>query len=326
MIMFLSIEDKTVLPWSDRQVTSRGLLILALYLLLLSNLFQSGMLALWFAFAILRDVCGSRGEKRPFRRLLEKNIVKAVFILLWLVVLIFENNGGRAASLASDEPLGERVASAFSSAFQKLSIIHPGFIAFVAAGLLLSILYAAFAGREDRKTILAEMGLNSAMTLLAFVFVVLLCAETVPGNAYTVRILLCPFFFLFLTVFSGLGRLFKGMPKAALVLPLTALIMLAETASGLRTFWEATGYKRIDTSYIVAINQSIIDQAVAADKGGLSEVTISVPRFDADGNWPMPAYMGDSVASALYKHGILRNNIRISIQIDPALSETYHLP
>ena len=274
-------------------------------------------LRIWFFCAIVRDGIVHRSQSG----FLKRNAVKLCGLLLWGVTLVFEANGGRAASLASGEPLTERVFSALGSAFKKLADVNQFFLIFCAlcvAGFFLT----AFR-RKDEGT--GRFFFHPIVGVLCFGYIVLLCAETGPANAAAADIQFNFLFFFLLLAFTGLGAAVARYPRAAAALPLILCLLLFETNTRWRTFLESNSYRNLHPSIIRRIDADILEQITAADQAGETAVTVRVPQFDTGNNWPLPLYVGERMSMTLYKHGVTMKQMEIAIQPDETLNDTYHL-
>ena len=76
----------------------------------------------------------------------------------------------------------------------------------------------------------------------------------------------------------------------------------------------------------VEVSQHLIDQIIAADRAGLDEVTITVPKGDDVDNWPHPLYMGKNISRTLHAHGIISRRLKVKILPDETLNERFNLP
>lgn len=319
LIMGLTIRDVTVLPWDGEHPVRQGFLILLVYLLLLSNLYPSGALAIWFFCAVVRDGIKHRSETG----FLKRNTVKLFGLLLWIVALVFEANGGRAASLASAEPLSERILSAFDSALTKLSGVNLFFLIFCVL-CVIGFFLTAFC-RKDKETGRLFF-FHLIVGVLCFGYIVLLCAWTGPANAAMADIQFDFLFFFLLLAFTGLGAAVARYPRTVAALPLILCLLLFETNTRWRTFVESNSYNNIHPSVIRQIDGDILSQITAADQAGETAVIVRVPQFDTSNNWPLPLYVGERMSMSLYKHGITMKQMEITIQPDGTLNEQYHLP
>lgn len=319
LIMGLTIRDVTALPWDREHPMRQGFLILLIYLLFLSNLYPSGALAIWFFCAVVRDGIAHRGESG----FLKRNAVKLGGLLLWIVALVFEANGGRAASLASGDPLPERVLSALGSAWQKLAGVNLFFLIFCALCVTIFFLTAF---RRKEKGALKSFFFHLIVGVLCLGYIVLLCAWTGPANAAAADIQFNFLFFFLLLAFTGLGAAVAQYPRIAAVLPLILCLLLFETNTRWRTFVESNSYNNIHPSIIRQIDGDILSQIVTADQAGETSVTVRVPEFDTSNNWPLPLYVGERMSMTLYKHGVTMKQMEITIQPDGTLNENYHLP
>ena len=323
LIMGMTIRDVTALPWIGRRPVYGGFLILLIYLLMQSNLYQSGVLAIWLFCAVIRDLIVNRGHETGF---FGRNAVKLCGLLLWAVVLVFEANGGRAASLASEDPLPERVLTSLNSAWQKLSGVNVFFLVFCGLCAIGFLLMFFLRFRKEGGEAGGLFLFHLIVGILCFWYIVALCAWTGPANAAAADIQFNFLFFFLLLAFASSGALIASRPKLAAVLPLVLCVLLFETNTRWRTFLESNSHMNTNPAIIRRIDADILDQIVAADQAGETAVTVRVPQFNTGNNWPLPLYVGDRMSMTLYKHGVTMKQMEITIQPDAALNEKYHLP
>ena len=75
------------------------------------------------------------------------------------------------------------------------------------------------------------------------------------------------------------------------------------------------------------VSRHIIDQIIAADKAGLEEVVVTVPKGDDElDNWPHPLYMGENISRTLHVHGIISRRLKVKILPNVTLNKRFNLP
>lgn len=116
-----------------------GLWLVVIYFALVSNLFSSIILAVFIGMQFLTDCFRTVKQKEPFSGCLKKNILRLLYLLLWLIVQVFEVFGGRASSVSLMDTLGTQLQKTISMLWSVRSSFNGLFL--VAA---LIILLSAF--------------------------------------------------------------------------------------------------------------------------------------------------------------------------------------
>ena len=327
-------------PEKKRNGIYTGMMILALYLALNSNLFHSIILASFAAVNLIRSffmIFISRKNKaeRKFTPnkvlgFIKQNVLWIGIIIVWLIAHLFEMNGGRAAMANNANPgfpIGETVKALISS----LSGIKMTFliIVFGLLGIALAIWLigkrreskAAEKNCLDRRlgTVLLMLFVSLLITLL---YLILLCSKVSPRYISNPNV---QFSFLFWIVSISIfcfGYIVAKYPKVVALLPLFVFVMLFETVVCSGKYADAT---YVDPATAKALDENIIDQAIKAEKDGFIDTEILIPAYLSQ-EWPMPVrYGGERIAYTLYKHGIIHANMKITLVPSESINTQFGL-
>lgn len=55
------------------------------------------------------------------------------------------------------------------------------------------------------------------------------------------------------------------------------------------------------------------------------EMVLIVPKGDNRDNWPHPKYMGGNISRTLYAHGVISQDMKITIKPDENINKKFHL-
>lgn len=307
--------------WEKGGSVSKSLLLLAAYLAVFSNLFESAILACWCGLDLLRGLW----KRRPGRDFWREQSFSLGLLGLWLVSAWFESRGGRGAA-ASAQPylgaLGESFRQSFSF-FGGMYFLALLFCAAILAALLAALLGRAFA-REERGPLGSILLPLLLMGLLTLLFEIFLCAKVDASYARRSDVMFGPCFALLALTVLALGLLLRRFERLALVLPLALLVLFSVTDTRGRTFRDSNDILA-PAELCTALDQALVDQVLAAQTEGESSLVLRVLDFGGGDNWPQATYLGGRMAASLYKHGLTRELMEITVLPDPAVNRQFHV-
>ncbi len=305
--------------WEKGELLSKSLLLLAAYLAVFSNLFESAILACWCALELLAALL-RRPRRRPDRAFWREQSFSLALLFLWLLSAWFESRGGRGAAgsaLPYGAALGEsfRQAGAFLGGLYRLPLLLCGA---ALAALLAALLLRAFP-REERSPLRALLLPLLLTGLLVLLFEILLCGKVDPAYARRSDVMFGPCFALLALTVLALGLLLRRFERLALLLPLLLLVLFSATDTRSRTFLDSNDLLA-PAQLCTALDETLVEQVLEAQARGEQSVTLRVPDYGEGDNWPHALYLGDRMAASLYKHGLTRELMRIEILPDPAIN------
>lgn len=309
-------------------------LFFALYLAVFSNILHSIVLICYIAFQILHELEAEKAY-RPRRVLLylKSHRFYSGIILVWLLSLLFEADGGRARSIGT--PNGAPFFVALGKVFHDFSAIFLSeqkgiLIIFVALGLFaLPALYLALFRQEKDVAVLTKEYLSLMKMTLFSLFLwasyeLLICAKANAGYIGRSDVLCGWFFFLFLMMMGSLAYLLRRKTGLALVFPVLFFVVLCRTTDGRMGYVPST-YARIPETTCYAVSNDFVQQFRRADEAGGSEFDLHVPYSATPDNWPFFPALGEHMERQLYSHGVISRHMKVNFVIDEALNEKYHL-
>lgn len=331
LMMFLIRTDvnKTFLERENQ--LQKGVLVLVVYLAVFSNLFESIILAAYcgmdFVFGFFKVPRKSKETIKGQKLLaLKEQAFNVSVIVLWLVSLWFEGQGGRG-QYANNQALGQSMKQTITAFTQCLrsNYINRLLLFFISATTVLFIV-VSIKNRHEEQTrkggkALSVIVLSAVCVLL---FELLLCAKVSPYYITRSDTLFGVYFALLAISIILLAICIKQYPKLILLLPLLLLVFYSETNTFTRTFYEGNALT-LSADLCTQLDDDIIEQIKEADRNGKSYVTVYVIKCNSQDNWPFSLYMGDRIASSLFKHGVTGKLMNITIEADPKLNMEYHL-
>lgn len=288
-----------------------GLLALAIYMALFSNLYASVILAAYVGCQLLGELARLLRGRTRLGECLRGNSFRLAYIALWGGVQVFEANGGRAKALLETAALSEQLKAALRACAELLRSFNR---CFLALAILLPLAAAILAcrgrgskrapGGEGERAGSVPLRLLSAGVLIG-AYEVLMSAVAASGYIVAPEVMFGAAFCLLMEMALCGAYVLKRLPWTALALPLAICVVLSEIDTGDRVFMESNkGY--LDSETCVAVSEDIVRQFTEAEARGDAEVALRVPRFDNPDNWPIAAYAAGNIPRALYKHGVLR--------------------
>ena len=310
--------------WERGELRQKSLLVLAAYLAVFSNLFESAILACWCGLELLFALLGLRREKKALRQLLREQSFALAVLLLWLLSAWFESRGERGAAgtplpffVSLELSLGWAIG--FFRSFKTLAALS------LAALLLSLVLLRSWRFLPEGSGAARELLLPLALLgLLLTVFQVLVSAGVSPDYTERIDVEFGGCFSLLALSLLALGLLLRRWEKLTLLLPLLLLVFFSVTNTRLRTFTNSND-AQIPASLCEALDQDIVDQVLRAQERGEQRVTLHVLEWGTDDNWPQSRYLGGRLAATLYKHGVTEELMTIEILPDPEMNRRFHL-
>lgn len=300
---------------------TRGLLAVAAYLAVFSNLFESVLLA---AFCGVDFLCGcfesGRGDLRSFLRCQAFNLA---VVLLWVVSALMEA-GGERAEYASALAFFPSVLVCLRSFLFRFSAMNRVFLLLLSVTVCAGIFLAVKERREKDSGFSGLFFRFTALFLLCAAFEIFLCAKVKIDYIMRSDALFVVYAALLVLSVLTVVVLLKRLPFLSVGLPLLLVIVFSLTNTGLRTYMESNDLYA-PAQVCTALDNAIIEQVVAAELAGEDEVTVHVFDTGSEDNWPHTLYIGPRIAASLYKYGITQKLMTIQVVRDTAVNESLHV-
>lgn len=298
----------TELRLKDKTIRSLGVLLLV-YFCIFSNLFANIILAVYAAFRILS---GFR-KKEAFAVLFRQNLLFLLILFLWAVSVLFESLGGRAGLTDTTVPFSQNLRETLQNALSVLRGLNPVFI-LLTVGLPVTAVLIERKHPESVKPVplIAELILS---LLLITVYILLLCAKVDVSYIQRPEVLITVFGTLLVLISGAFGSVVSRPEKGGLIGGLLLLAVFLCTNTPGRTFAESYSIDAVITpETCIAVSQDVVDQVVAAEREGRTELTIDV-SFNGDycENWPQCVYLQDALIPTLLRHGVISQPVQADI-------------
>ena len=309
-------------------VERQGLLAVAVYFAIFSNLPASGILAAYAGSVLLKDLLVQLLHRENWKKFWKDHDLHMGVLVVWLISAVFELSGGRAGAdyMGTQVPLLQAIKEA-AYAFTRLpSYSNPAFLG--TAGIL-SVLAAVLFVRkkENRQPFAAE----AAVSLIGFgamlVYAVLLCAAVDLSYTRRMEYQFGFLFYLLLLLVLLFAYVLERLPRLYLVIPVLLCVLAGECNTLDKTYLESN-QTNLDPQICNQITQDMIDAFLQADAAGESTVDLQLPVWESSDNWPHSVYIGDKITDSLYEHGMISRKIKATpnLTVDKNLEYGLVLP
>lgn len=297
-----------------------SILILAIYLAIFSNVLSNIILASYVICILLMRFLSSGGYRKNLKGFFKDNRLYVAILILWIIALLFEANGGRAHSI------GKGILSLPVPQTLKLYTTTVAQISkSVAIFAVVMVGVALYIRRRISDIFYYKIGiLYIGISVISFAYLILVCAKAEPGYIARSDVFISLIIWTVLFICFTVAYILRNCPNVTYVLPIFLLYFTMQASVGVGSYLENT-MGHVNPKICYQIDNEIIQQVKDADQAGQSEMTLLVPKGDNKDNWPHPMYMGGNLSRTLHKHGIISKPMKITIQPDSSINEKYHI-
>ena len=307
----------------------KGLFYVVVYLAIFSNMVDSGILA---AFAGCQLLLHLIQERKTFRLkdYVKKNAIYLLILLAWFISAVFELSGGRASSTSSHGllPRIQETLYLLKDVLVNCNMTFWLCVMLICLGAVFCFL-STRKKQEDEHIFLSGILTCIIAGAALVVYMLILCAQIWSYNIYRSEYLFPLFFLGFILVFWALGYLIKKQPKLLTVMPLLLVFLVSTINTNNKTF-EDSLMSDYSPAVCADISRDILEQFLAADEAGLTEMTLYVPMHVADpeteDNWPHSLVLIPRIGAALYEQGLISQPIELTVVADPAVNQRHNIP
>lgn len=310
IIVFSLITNKDNIEKIAPTPLKMGVFLLLIYIAIFSNLYCNIILAVYAGSNLLIKFFDQLKNKINIKDFIKTNFIYIGIIFAWIVSLFFELTGGRAKYSYQ-----ENFVPAFFKSLENMgeSILSLNKI-IVCIFLIVTIIFLIKFISDIRKKNVDKNTKNLFINLLICeiviaIYYILISSKVNPIYMLSAEYIYGLWAYYLILVFMFGAYLIKSYPKAIVVFPLLISFFIVELNCSLLTFKESNTHN-INPKICKEIDEELIYQIKTADKNGLSEMNLYVPKYDNDDNWPHNYAFGAKMSSALYKHRIIKKSIK----------------
>lgn len=291
-----------------------GVLLLLIYITIFSNMYCNIILGVFAGTEIIIHFVKEK-KKIKIIDFIKKYFILFIILLLWIISVIFESSGGRAASFSN----GSFIKNLFQCLKNIWIMIRYGMNRNILCLLIIvfvSFIIIIFKNKKKRedKSIYNKFIIY---ILIVFIYFMLLSAKVKPEYVLRAEDMFPLYVFSLTFIFICLSYLIKKYPKITIVFPIFICFYALQLNANLNSFREGNT-SNINPNICEKISSDLLNQVKAADENGLHEVELHVPEFysETNDNWPLATYLGERMSRTLYTHKIINKKIDINIVID----------
>jgi len=282
----------------DKRFLRAGMLLLALYLGVFSNLFASQILAI---YCVVRLIIKNVKCKSTIRDYLKQVGFELCIVVAWIYGAVCDLCGGRAtygARTAQDSVLNELLVS-FRGMIRSILKTNKYFLLFlfviVALVLYIGIRYG-----------FSRQGFTGGIWFLAYsvinvIYILLLCAFVNSSYIEREDVMLSTVSLLVVGFVLIVSEVLETIPTTLMVMPLVLFVIIFNIRTGEATFGSA------DSAGWTKKNAEMVIEAVAAEEEGRKPVF----QIEEWNNLSERKQAYNYVITTLYRHGIIQSKIEI---------------
>lgn len=326
----------------DLSFFSQALLIIAIYFSLNSNLFGSIVLFSFSSSIILISLYTEIKQKNclsflglfsSIKNSVQNNKLHIFLIIAYLIVLIYEANGGRASGYSAGV-FELDIKSSFNTFIHSLVKTQQGFHILLIANLTGLFIYL-YRRKKNKLQALDRLFSEVLVKLvisfiITAIFLVLLCSKVVAGYFGRTDVALSYFFYILVFSFCSFIYTYKCIKKHAPavigVLPLLILLFSSNVVF-VGSRYAETSMAQFPVLIGKKISDDLISQIISADNSGKTDIEILVPEFigPTNDNWPLALYGAQRISNALYNHRIISREIIVRFIPDRKINNKYKI-
>lgn len=305
---------------------------LVLYLCIYSNLFISSILLAYVIFVLLKrlfPVVLSGFSIIKIKQFFLHGYQFIAIVFIWGISVYFEAKGQRALEINHNFTLASFYDSlsfflketVCSVSFGKFSFIS--FLFLISANLILLVRYILKTyNAYDRKFLVMQL-LFLWMVFFIALYHIMLTVKTGVGYQVRPSMVYCWFVWILLEFVCCFIYLSLYFSKLNAFIPVVLLVLLYRVSVHEPTFKDLSYFQSENPASVKLWGNYLVKTLKLADKEGLKELILCVPKFKSEDNFPLAIYANEALADTVYLQGITRNLLKIVIVPDKEISSRF---
>ena len=303
-----------------------GILLLMIYLAINSNIFQSILLIAYIASILMIEF--AKGGVKSFLDVCRKNIIWLGVIFAWLLSLLMESHGGRAASKQFPgnylSAVGKTV-KILVNAIKGLNHLFVLMFVVIVGFAFILFLFSRKTRTNSDKEYVRLIIIYSISLLVTVTYLVLVCTRTGAGYLVRCDVFSGIFFYAMMLVWVSLVYIMNKSKAVIIIMPIVMYVLLFQTIFNARSYREIN-ISNYPAAVVEQISNDILEQILLADSQGQTAMELYVPVYDSNDNWPIAIGNGKFMSNTLFVHGMISEKIDITIVPTYDMNEKYNLP
>lgn len=302
-------------------------MLILLYFSVFSNLFANVIIAVYAFIRIVLSLFERRtaDKRKNIIAFLKENSVYFLILLMWVVSLMFDAFGGRAkVSYGTIDSYGKvlfepesikQIFGSFGSVLRGMNKLFAIISLLTIISAVLMLLFDLKAKREGSRQRVVFAVILLVSQLLITVYVVLLSLVVYSEYIYRSDVLITVFGSFFIILCFAV--VYVSTKLKAGVWPVIVICIVAAVFCNTpgNTFKDSYSIDiTLSPEKCIAVSQDLVDQVIAAEANGQSEMDLYVMLTIDMGcqNWPQCSYMQDVFKTTMVRHGIMKDDITIN--------------
>lgn len=305
---------------NDKNGFKFGVLILAFYLAICSNLYENAILAIFLGVNLVFSFIEVVLKRTKIKDWFIENRISIILLISWFMAVIIELSGERAISLQETTPMNLPGAI---SAFIGL-VVQTNKLFVLICGLIVAVFGVLLIKNKDIECV-KEWAKIILCCVLMCIYIVLLTAVATADSAGRSDVFLSIGFYILLCVCFALAYVMKRIPRANILIPVITFVLFVQVLNGSKSFKDVNTYQ-LSWEQCKAVGDSMLAEIIEADKNRKVSVRVHVPKGNEyEANWPHARYLGTLMSDTLHRHGIISGPMEIEIIPDETMNKKYNL-
>ena len=315
-VLYLSRKDIKEKLLTSNSYFFWSCILLTSYLCIFSNIFHNIILLIFCSLTAAINIINRKPIKSCYFYL--------AIIFAWIIAAFFEINGGRASGIGNHTLFIKESIVGFINFLKETNKTYRSlFILTMVFGFIFT--FISEKKEENYRNFLLFFWMSNICCFMSWILLIFISSKS--SADYVERPAAMWGFYMYAIMASCIAAdyFFKRFGKAIILLPILTLILLSKALFPNYSLKESHNMN-LTYSRAYEITNNIIEQVKDADKKGLEEMTLRVPKTYSSDNWPFPVYMGTTVSETLKADGIINQRIKIIISPSEELNREFNIP
>ena len=313
-LMLHLMAEETENPLAGKGLIRQSIWITAVYFAVFSNLYGSILLSVYAGLRLLGNFLKSR-KKLGRKAFWKQNVFWAAVLTLWLLALLLDGTGGRAANVSTLsnrkgsmlDLVGDSAGLFFRTVWNTNLLFR---LIFLAAVIVFFVVMLRGRRTEAGASVIRLILNTVCIGVLCTAFIILLSAVVSPEYTGRPEAIFASMAMLILLTVLCIAAFLQQVPRIAVLLPIALLFVFSMTCTRYRTFAD-TNSVNIHGQAAVALEDEIYQSIITAAEEGRWDVGVRVPKYNEDSNWPHDGNIGAPIAELFLKYGIIDHEIYV---------------
>ena len=315
MVFYFISKEKMDFSLSSIKDVKSGILLLLIYISIFSNLLCNIVIGVYAGVEVLIHFLED-GKKKSIIEFFKKYFILILILISWLVSVIYELSGGRAKVKYPTSVISGIYDSirklGYSLVYNVNRLLLITFVIIIII-FLINIFKEHIFSKNKKKAIFYLKYILYIVVIT--LYYILICPKIGPDYILRIEDVYGIYAYCLVFVFICLAYILKKHPKIIIIFPIVICFCAIELNGSIKTLKESNT-SNISPLLCEKIDNDMIKQIKQADIDKKSKIEVHVIDNNNNDNWPQATYMGRRISHTLYKHGIIKKQIDITIVPD----------